>query len=148
MKKTDFGDILNKWENSSSSRQGQTMDQWLKDNKIIDKDSAAGRGGSPGEKRRHLHHKKPDAVLDIHGLTSEQAWTSLDVFLANARENNYEKIRIIHGKGIHTNGTPALELTVRKFLEKCSYAGESGFEKSSNGGSGATWVLIKNPDPS
>jgi hypothetical protein len=33
--------------------------------------------------------------------------------------------------------------TVRKYIEKCPFAGESGHEKAANGGTGATWVLLK-----
>jgi len=32
---------------------------------------------------------------------------------------------------------------VRKFIEACPDAGESGYSAAAAGGSGATWVLIK-----
>ena len=52
---------------------------------------------------------------------------------------------IIHGKGIHTTGTdPVLGEMVRRFIERDSRLGTSGHPKTkAEGGSGATWVLIK-----
>lgn len=144
MKKPDFGDILEKWEKSNYKINKKDMEQWLLNNNLRDKDSDAGETTAPGEKRRQLHQKKPDDILDIHGLTGEKAWLSLDSFFTNAKDNNYQKLRIIHGKGNHSKGTSTLGLTVRKYIEKCPFAGESGSEKAHNGGSGATWVLLKN----
>ena len=119
------------------------MNEWLRKNKIYDKDANSKQVSFPGEKRRQLLNKKPDDILDIHGLSSEKAWLSLDHFFSNARENNFQKLRIIHGKGNHSQGLSILGTTVRKFIEKCPFAGESGFEKAANGGCGAVWVLLK-----
>lgn len=143
MKKPDFGDILEKWESGSANSQKNIMDEWLQDKKIHDKDYEINKISNSINKRRYLHQKKPDDILDIHGQTGEEALYSLECFFSNARENNYRKLRIIHGKGNHTNGAPTLGITVRNYIEKCPFAGESGFEKPVNGGSGATWVLIK-----
>jgi len=67
----------------------------------------------------------------------------LDQFFSNAKENGYEKLRIIHGKGNRSQEGAVLRQTVRKYIEQCPFAGENGFEKSANGGSGATWVFLK-----
>ena len=143
MKKPDFGDILEKWEHSACYSPKKAMDEWLWKYEIYDKDANAGVTYIPGEKRRLLVQKKPDDILDIHGFTSEKAWLSLEDFFFNAKEKNYQKLRIIHGKGNHTKGLSVLGIVVRKYIEKCQFAGESGFEKSANGGSGAVWVLLK-----
>jgi len=140
----DFGDILKKWEQGQHEKNKESdMETWLKINEVIDKDAVEQEKNIPGEKRRHLLNAKPDDILDIHGSTSEEAWLSLEKFFQNAKDNNYEKLRIIHGKGNHTQGEAVLKNTVRKFIEQCSFAGESGYEKSSGGGGGATWVLLK-----
>ncbi|MCL2806086.1 MAG: Smr/MutS family protein [Treponema sp.] len=141
----DFGEILKKWE--SGQPQKTTMQTWLDNNEIIDKDAGIKKTLKPGENRNRLIRIKPDAILDIHGLTSEEAWLSLEKFFVNAKNNGYEKIRVIHGKGNHCQGEAVLKSTVRKFTEQCSFAGESGYENAANGGSGATWVLLKdNPN--
>jgi DNA-nicking Smr family endonuclease len=146
MKKSDFGDILDKWENNSHNSHNshkKAMNELLENYKIYDKDANLKETFAPGEKRRLLLHKKPDDILDIHGFTSEDAWLFLENFFINARENGYQKLRIIHGKGSHTKGLSTLSLLVRKYIERCPFAGESGFEKSVNGGSGAVWVFLK-----
>ena len=155
----DFGEILNKWESGQGRNPKKSaINEWLKDNEVYDKDAQSEYKNSNtcAENRRRKMKLRPDAVLDIHGLTSEEAWLLLDNFFQNAKENGYEKLRIIHGKGSHTaresqpdtvisaaQGEAVLRETVRKFIEQCKFAGESGYEKSINGGSGATWVLLK-----
>ena len=134
----DFGDILNKWERdsrSSANGENDAMETWQKDNGT-ENDRA-------GERRRRLLAKKPDDILDIHGMNAEEALLSLDVFFSKAKESGFEKLRVIHGKGNHSEGEAVLGRTVRDFIEQCSYAGESGYEKSANGGSGSTWVFLK-----
>jgi len=124
----DFGDILNKWELN---------------HEVYDKDANEQETNAPGEQRRRLSHSQPDAVLDIHGLTDEKAWLTLDYFFSMAKDNSFKKLRIIHGKGNRSQGEAVLKRTVRSFIEQCPYAGESGYEKAANGGTGATWVFLK-----
>ena len=162
----DFGDILNKWEQqrpgtAKSNTAGNTagndpsgdpsiekkispMDAWLRANEIYDKDALdLGRQHSAQEKRRRLRNKKPEAQLDIHGQTRDEAWLSLETFFAEAREKGLEKILVIHGKGNHSAGEAVLKRAVMEFIERCPYAGESGRGKAASGGEGATWVLLK-----
>jgi DNA-nicking Smr family endonuclease len=124
----DFGEILKKWEDN---------------NKIYDKDANASENERPQENKQRFLKNKPDAILDIHGSTSEKAWTLLDQFFNNAKSSDFKKLRIIHGKGNHSQGEAILKNIVREFIEKCPFAGKSGYEKAINGGTGATWVLLK-----
>ena len=125
----NFGDILDKWE---------------KNNEVYDKDAgSAGKQVSAQDKRRRLRNKRPEAELDIHGQTRDEAERSLEIFFAESKDKNLEKILIIHGKGNHTEGEPVLKRLVMDFIERCPFAGESGKGKSSGGGEGATWVLLK-----
>jgi DNA-nicking Smr family endonuclease len=125
----NFGDILNKWEKS---------------NVIYNKDKEAGREqSSPQERRSRLKNKKPDAELDIHGLTRDEAWLALEVFFNASKGKGLEKILIIHGKGNHSTGEAVLKRIVTEFIEHCPFAGESGRGKAAAGGEGATWVLLK-----
>lgn len=140
----NFGDILDKWEQGKTgASQKNTLEIWLNENDVYDKDVDTRKTPVPGEHRRRLIRLKPDDILDIHGLTSEEAWLSLDNFFSNAKNNKFRKLRIIHGKGNRSKGEAVLGYTVRKFIENCPYAGESGFEKAESGGTGATWVLLK-----
>lgn len=142
----NFGDILEKWENAAARNNSKKneIEEWLAKNQIIDKDAKIGKNRDRGENRRRLRRINPDDILDIHGLTSEKAWISLDNFFSGAREKGFEKLRIIHGKGNRSRGEAVLMNIAREYIEKCEFAGESGYEKAVNGGTGATWVLLKN----
>jgi len=139
----DFGDILNKWEKSQNKN---PMEKILANREIFNKDADSHKKSNPGAVRRRLLNQEPDDIIDIHGLTSDEAWIALEKFFENAKSNNYKKVRIIHGKGNNSQGKAILGNIVQKFIEQCSYAGESGFEKAPNGGSGAAWVLLKYGD--
>jgi len=161
----DFGNILDKWEKQGGSAKSDAtgdaksdtagdglspekkinpMDAWLRTTGVYDKDAAdSGRQHSAQEKRRRLRNKKPEAQLDIHGQTRDEAWLSLESFFAESRGKGLEKILIIHGKGNHSAGEAVLKRTMMEFIEHCPYAGESGKGKASTGGEGATWVLLK-----
>jgi DNA-nicking Smr family endonuclease len=144
----NFGEILEKWEHSSVQTAGgfdkKEIDEWLQNNIIHDKDAGLNGVSKPGENRRRLLRTAPDDILDIHGMTSEKAWVSLESFFSGAKEKGFKKLRVIHGKGNHSQGDSVLIQTVRKYIEKCPFAGESGFEKVNYGGGGATWVFLKN----
>ena len=140
----NFGEILDKWEKGQINNGNKDiMESWLRNNNTYDKDACLRNTQAPGEYRSRLIHTKPDEILDIHGLTKDKAWISLDLFFTRARSCGFEKLRIIHGKGNRSDGEAVLKLTVKKFIEQCSFAGESGYEKAADGGSGATWVLLK-----
>ena len=159
----DFGDILDQWEKRGpeinkkknpadipakpdSQPKPNPTAAWIRINGIYDKDAENETNTqNPAEYRRRLRSKKPDATLDIHGLTSDEAWESLEHFFDSAKNRGLEKLLIIHGKGNHSKGDAVLGRTVRVFIEQHPLAGESGHEKAAGGGSGATWVLLKSP---
>jgi len=125
----NFGDILDKWISVNG----------VQNKDIEDRDKQV----SAQEKRRRLRNKKPDAELDIHGKTRDEAWQELEVFFGDAKEKGFEKIIVIHGKGNHSAGESVLKRVVMDFIERCPFAGESGKGKAAAGGEGATWVLLK-----
>ena len=128
----DFGDILEKWERQTANP-----------NKVYDKDAASFNDTLlRGERRSRLLRKKPDASIDLHGFNRDEAWTALETFFQNSRINGFEKVMIIHGKGNHGNEGALRELS-RRFIETCSFAGESGYSSAREGGTGATWVILK-----
>jgi DNA-nicking Smr family endonuclease len=126
----NFGEILEKWHGTGALP-------------VQDKDAEAATGESAARRRKRLLSKRPDAVIDLHGLGRDEAWSSLESFFQNARREGFEKLRIVHGKGNHGDGEGVLRRSTREFIERCSYAGENGYEKAAAGGSGATWVILK-----
>jgi DNA-nicking Smr family endonuclease len=127
----DFGKILDQWE-----RLAPVPEIYNKDQELVFESSS--------ERRRRLLRKHPDETIDLHGLNREEAWEALDRFFENAREHRLEKLLVIHGKGNHAANNPGiLKNTVRDFIERCPFAGESGYSNASLGGAGSTWVLLK-----
>jgi len=131
----DFGTILDKWEKKAPL------------NAVYHKEiEEPGEKNVLAERRRRLLRKKPDASIDLHGFTSDEAWTALEMFFQDSRSKGLEKVMIIHGKGNHWSGgnEGTLKFLSRRFIEYCSFAGESGQNTARDGGSGATWVILKN----
>ncbi len=168
----DFGDILDEWERETAKPHGKKshkaalrresenretgpsanetrvnpMDAWLRRYGVEDKDSAGtgeAEGESPAARRRRLRAAKPDAVIDLHGCTRDDAWARLVAFFADARRRGFQKILIIHGKGSHSAEDPVLGPLVRLFIERNPHAGESGHSSRDSGGTGSTWVILK-----
>ena len=132
------------------------MDQWHnKTGPIYDKDaeSSALSAGfsdehiSSASRRKRLLRKSPEATIDLHGLTRDEAWNALTVFFDDAKNKGLEKVLIIHGKGNHNaenhDDGGVLKKLTRQFVEHCPFAGESGYSNSREGGEGSSWVLLK-----
>ncbi|MDR0645044.1 MAG: Smr/MutS family protein [Treponema sp.] len=167
----NFGDILDAWEKQTAIPQGKKkrrqleksaknkrsgsvekkageknkvntlLELWLDSYGVVDKDTKQSR--SPNVERRRLLSKKTDAVIDLHGLTQDEAWIRLEDFFQYCADFSFEKVTIIHGKGNHSNSEGALKKLVHTFIEKCPLAGESGYHTANLGGTGATWVILK-----
>jgi DNA-nicking Smr family endonuclease len=116
---------------------------------VYDKDADAetaaayASGAAAGEQRHRLLRKPPDAIIDLHGLTQEEALNALELFFKNSRHQRFEKLRVIHGKGNHSCGEAVLKQLTQDFIARCPFAGESGHGDAKSGGSGATWVILK-----
>jgi len=154
----DFGRILDDWEkikrehkDSSQTQPAKAaMEAWLEANEVSDKDSAADaaaeRARDAGHRRvesRRLAVLKSEAVLDLHGLKAEEAASSIADFLESASQLGLEKVLVIHGKGLHSDGAPVLKRAARRALEAHPLAGRFGEAARSEGGSGALWVLLR-----
>ena len=158
----DFGEILDEWsrrENESGQKKANPQDvsrkedtleavnpmtSWMRIHGTEDKDAELEDNYiSKADRRRRLLRKRPDAVIDIHGLTRDEAWLAMDAFFSDACQKEFEKLLIVHGKGNHSDGEAILKRSTREFIERCPFAGESGPADPASGGNGATWVLIK-----
>lgn len=129
-----------------SERRANPMEVWLNRFGTVDKDSIADEAKEEAKlhDREYLRNLKPEAVVDLHGLTRDEAWEKLELFVGDCVRRGLRKIQIIHGKGNHSNGSdPVLGPMVRTFIEKDSRLGTSGHPDRNNGGNGATWVLLK-----
>lgn len=133
----------------SHSKKVDPLTAWLRIHGVYDKDAYAEStpthetGPEARKRHRRLIQKEPDAVIDLHGLTQEEAWDELDRFFEDSRRKGFEKLCIVHGKGTHSDGDAVLKHLTRRFIERCPFAGESGHNSADSGGSGATWVILK-----
>lgn len=131
-------------ENTKNSM--NVMDVWMNRHGVMDKDRIIAEAE---EERKlgnlnYLKSRTPDAVLDLHQLTRDEAWERMTSFVNDSVRRGFKKIMFIHGKGNHSNGSdPVLGQTVRQFIEKDQRLGTSGHPNRNHGGNGATWVIIK-----
>ena len=136
----------------ASPDETQTTVDRLSDHVAWRDDSEAGDETSflrPGLTRQTLRklrrgHWVTRDELDLHGMTSDEARTSLVHFLTAARDKGARCVRIIHGKGMSSkNREPVLKNKVRNWLmqrdEVLAFA-EAG---PAEGGAGAVMVLLK-----
>jgi len=123
---------------------GHSVTKWLENYEVYNKDAEnQSEKLAPQEKRRRIICKKANKIIDLHRLTQEEAWNVLEACFQESKEYGFKKLLIIHGKGNHSQGEAVLKELVRRYIEHCPFAGESGYASSKNGGTGATWVLIK-----
>ncbi|MDR1985661.1 MAG: Smr/MutS family protein [Treponema sp.] len=169
----DFGDILDAWDRQTARALGNKrkraaqqdppspkppdqkrqknqqkphpLTAWLQAHEVYDKDAILDAVSErPWERRRRLLHTRADAVIDLHGLNRDEAWKALDLFFLNSKRQGFEKLLIVHGKGNHSGSASVLKQLVQTFIKTCPFAGESGHGHAAAGGTGVTWVLLKN----
>jgi DNA-nicking Smr family endonuclease len=132
----DFGDILRQWESGANAHAVIDKDK-------IAMDAAAQEKPRTATGRRRLKNMTPQAVCDLHGLTREEARVKLDGFISESASKQFKKVLIVHGKGIHSEDGPVLAREVRAFIEADPRLGIHGQAQGKDGGSGATWAILK-----
>jgi DNA-nicking Smr family endonuclease len=87
------------------------------------------------------YYRQPEAILDLHQMTRDEAGREVRDFLEEARSAGYNKVRIITGKGLHSeNGIGVLSAYVKETLDRGGY--EHFKAKYDEGGEGAIDILI------
>ena len=89
-------------------------------------------------------HWVVQSVIDLHGMTVDEARDALADFLLEARNRGLRCVRVIHGKGLTSpNREPVLKGKVRRWLSQwddvlayCEAARHAG-------GAGAVIVLLR-----
>lgn len=143
------GEIVSKYDEimeSQAKERINPMEMWLRRYGTTDKDKENDQyeERSRMESREYLRTMKPEARIDLHGLTRDEAWSKLTYFVLDCMNRGLKKILIVHGKGNHSHGSdPVLGQMVRTFIEQNKHLGTSGHPDHRQGGTGATWVIIK-----
>jgi DNA-nicking Smr family endonuclease len=87
---------------------------------------------------------KPEAELDLHGLTVEESSANVRFFLQDALYQGFRTTLIITGKGFHSSDGPVLRQAVERLLEtQRDIVLEWGLAPKSYGGSGALVVFLR-----
>jgi DNA mismatch repair protein MutS2 len=79
-----------------------------------------------------------DRVVDLRGLTSEDAISQLEIQLDAASLGSEDRIKVIHG-----HGTDALKRSIRSYLSRSVYVKKWAAGNADTGGDGVTWVELK-----
>lgn len=83
-----------------------------------------------------------DAMLDLHGMTVDEAKTIIDQFLRNCLQQKLRVILIIHGKGHHSQ-KPILKNKLNQWLREINFVLAFCSASPSHGSRGAIYVLLK-----
>lgn len=121
------------------------MNEWLDHHGIAEKEDEYELAAVHKKTREKAGLKKlpSQRSLDLHGLTVKEALTSLEQFITRCRKERIRKILIIHGKGLHSENGPVLKEEILKYLRSNSSIGEIGTPGRAEGGSGASWAIIR-----
>lgn len=104
----------------------------------------------PGLQRRVLTrlrrgHWKVQDEIDLHQMNVEAASQSIRLFLDDALRTGYSCVKIIHGKGLRSGpGGPRLKALTGRLLSRHPRVLAFTAARAGDGGSGATYVLLKN----
>lgn len=83
-----------------------------------------------------------DALLDLHGMSAEDAKTAVENFLQQCLYTGWRVVLIIHGKGHHSQ-MPVLKNKLNRWLRETDMVLAFCSATSSHGSGGATYVLLK-----
>jgi DNA-nicking Smr family endonuclease len=88
-----------------------------------------------------------EATLDLHGISVDDGIEKLRAFLVESQRLGRRRIRVIHGKGLHSDvGAPLREAVVGDLLGPVSGLIRAFASAcASDGGEGATIVVLKGP---
>jgi len=87
-----------------------------------------------------------EGMLDLHGLTQEEAHRQLDGFLAHAAHTGRRCVLVITGKGVWREESGILKEMVPRWLNEAPNRGRVlaiAAAQPRHGGSGALYVLLK-----
>lgn len=84
------------------------------------------------------------AAIDLHGMTSPEAYAALQSFFADALDRGLTCVLIVHGKG-HGSGQrgPVLKRAIDQWLRRWEPVLAFVSARPSDGGTGAVYVLLR-----
>lgn len=158
-----FDSILEQWENrkdgtkpsagesaeksvgkglSSGDSKSDWLDAYLPDAEVLAVKDKEEKPPVSGGKSIWIK-RAPQDVLDLHGQTGREARESMAGFIRSMYHRGLRKGLVIHGKGLHSAEGSVLAPLVREYLEMSREVGEFGRAARKDGGSGATWFILR-----
>ena len=138
---------MKKESNSIFSGDNWEMEQWLKTHDISLEEKydleTTPRPKKKVKPRRKIA-REPEEVIDLHGLTVEEALPRLRSFLLGCKLKGCCLVKIIHGKGLHSQGEAKLRAMVRDYLNSEGKNMLSNWQNAppAKGGDGAVYVYL------
>jgi DNA-nicking Smr family endonuclease len=88
---------------------------------------------------------RPEASLDLHGKTVDEADAALRRFLAESARLRRRCVLVIHGRGLHSDGVAVLRDSVIDALTGAlsGYVHCLSAAAPADGGAGATYVMVR-----
>ncbi len=130
--KWDFSSIYDNWQTHHDEAA------------LIESAKAKDKKENKGISISYLRSMKPEAEIDLHGLTSDIAALKVSEFLTNSRNKGLKKVSIITGKGNHSeNGLAVLRDVALEEIRFSNIVREAYHPKAIYGGSGVIWVIFK-----
>jgi DNA-nicking Smr family endonuclease len=80
--------------------------------------------------------------IDLHGMNALEARRYVDDFLDYAASEGYRAVRIVHGKGNHSQQGPILKRHIGVWLRKRNNVLAYVSAQQADGGTGALYVLL------
>jgi DNA-nicking Smr family endonuclease len=91
---------------------------------------------------RRGHFSVADTI-DLHHMSESTSRDVLIQFLLHAIRSGYGSVRVIHGKGLRSNGPPKLKIMTRSVLRKTPQVIAFASCRPVDGGTGAVNILLK-----
>ena len=118
---------------------------------VVGRDGERSEGRAQGTNRKTLKKLRDgefltERELDLHGFTALEAQRQLVATLRDAHENGLRCVRVIHGRGAHSERDAVLRDALPEWLQQEPLAGlviAFAGAPASQGGSGATLVLLR-----
>ena len=135
--KKNFSSILSDYEKKEVVRE-KTFEEIMKE-----------KGDTGLKKARvytlnELRRMDPQATLDLHGEYKAEGEVAIKEFLQSSYDNGLRKISIITGKGLHSeDGQSVLKTLLDEILKNTPYISEYNNAPLNKGGSGASWIILK-----
>lgn len=128
------------------SQQAQRVVQPTQQMQVHDHSAQRLAGARPGVDLRKLQrgHLMPEAAIDLHGRSVQQAWMDMGQFLQRAQAKGLRCVLVIHGKGNTTpTGMGGIKQNIGTWLGLTPFVLGYHSARPEHGGDGALYVLLK-----